>query len=363
MNRISDQTCSVLESGVAPLLTGLAVLLFSLPCSAKLQSCNVDLGDELAMGVPMPSYGAAAGQAGVWNGVPVSAPTRAIVNLDGSPTNVVFTNASNFGVTWNHPGTVAGDQALLDDLGDPGIGGQFRFTGLQPGGYEVWTYAWAPDSATSFSTVIVTGASELATVVGGPWPGEMTEGVTHAVHHVVVTNGTLQITVHPAAGSSFSSLNGIQLVHSGEVTSFCLGVGNAPCPCLNQSPFGARGGCRHGTGGWMELGHVGTSIVSADDLLFYAGGGPPHEAAVLIQGTSFVQLAFKDGMLCTGGSTERIELFQLDFLGGAVSTVSIVDAGHVMPGDRRYYQVWYRDPVSPCGYGMNTSNTLQVDWL
>jgi len=153
------------------------------------------------------------------------------------------------------------------------------------------------------------------------------------------------------------------LVYSGQVSSYCIGTGGAPCPCLNQAPLGARGGCRHGTGGWVELGHVGTSLVVADNLRLYFAGAPPNTMALFLQGTQGVEWPFKDGLLCIGNPTERLEFVQADFLGGGSTNVSIVNRGNVVPGDRRYYQLWYLDPQSGCGFGFNTSNALEVEWL
>ena len=39
-------------------------------------------------------------------------------------------------------------------------------------------------------------------------------------------------------------------------------------------------------------------------------------------------------------------------------------AGNVAPGDTKYYQCWYRNPLnSPCGYQFNTTNGYAVTWL
>jgi hypothetical protein len=341
---------------------GLAALCCSTN-TASAQSLNVDVGDAAAMGVPSATYGAAAEQVGHWNGISAVGSGVGLKDLNGVVTGASLSNPSTFGVTWDNAGTLGDDQLLLDDLGDPGSGGQFRFDGLIPGGYEVWTYAWAPDSAAGLTTVVVTGASETAATVGGAWTGSFSEGVTHSVHHVVISGSTIRIDVAPASGSNFASVNGFQLVYSGQVSSYCFGSGTAPCPCGNQSPVGAGGGCGHGGGSWVVLGHNGTSLVAADDIRFYVAGGPPNSVALLLQGSSSVQWTFKDGLLCVGAPTERIEVLQLDFLGGAQTSVSIVSKGQVFPGDRRYYQLWYLDPLSACGTGMNTSNGLQVDWL
>lgn len=327
------------------------------------QSLNLDLGDAATPAVPSANFGGAAGQVGSWNGVPAALPMTTLHDLNGLPSSVVFTNVSTLAVSWNHAGTIGDEGALLDDLGDPGSGGQYRFDGLATGGYEVWTYAWAPDSTTGLSLVTVTSASEIGAVVGGAWPGAMTEGITHSVHHLVVTDGSILIDVSPAAGSSFASVNGFQLVYSGLIEDYCFGDGTAACPCGNQAQFGARGGCRHGGGSWVVLANNGTSLVSADDLQFYVGGGPPHVPAFLLQGSASFQWPFKDGFLCVGSPTERIEVMQLDFLGGASTSVSIVNRGQVSPGERRFYQLLYLDPLSVCGSGMNSSNALQVDWL
>ena len=55
----------------------------------------------------------------------------------------------------------------------------------------------------------------------------------------------------------------------------------------------------------------------------------------------------------------------LDGDGAGSTTGSIVTGGGVSPGETRYYQQWYRDPggVSPCGFGSNFSNALQIDWI
>ena len=59
----------------------------------------------------------------------------------------------------------------------------------------------------------------------------------------------------------------------------------------------------------------------------------------------------------------RLEVSTANGTGGALSTVPIGPVGLVVPGETKYYQYWYRDPISsPCGALFNLTNGLQVAW-
>lgn len=145
-------------------------------------------------------------------------------------------------------------------------------------------------------------------------------------------------------------------------TRFCVGDDALTCPCANPGPRG--GGCASSTGLGAWLSASGSNVVANDDLIVSVSIARPGQPGMLIQGESGTSLPFKDGVLCAGSPTERLEVLQLNADGIAVTTSSIVTAGDVAPGDTRYYQVWYRDPggVSPCGTGSNLTNGLIVDW-
>jgi len=142
----------------------------------------------------------------------------------------------------------------------------------------------------------------------------------------------------------------------------CFGDGSgATCPCLNQG--GPGEGCANSSGVGAILETSGSATVGADDLRLIATQARANTTGMFIQGSSQIAAPFRDGILCTGNPTERLEVAFLDAGGGAQSMGSIVSEGSVAPGDTRVYQLWYRDPsLSPCGTGSNLSSAQRVQW-
>lgn len=138
----------------------------------------------------------------------------------------------------------------------------------------------------------------------------------------------------------------------------CFGVS---CPCGNDSP---NAGCVNSTGMGASLEALGSTSVSADNLLLTGAHLRPNSPALLFAGPGQIaggsgQL-FGDGRLCVGGSIQRLGVRFADSSGNATWGPSLITgAGWVSPGNTRFLQIWYRDPLTgPCGMGFNTSHGL-----
>ena len=78
------------------------------------------------------------------------------------------------------------------------------------GAWNVILYAWTPAAPDILTGVEPDCEFGEAAQIGGPWPGQLTEGVTHLRHTTTVTDGTLRLCT--AGGLTFEgALNGVQL--------------------------------------------------------------------------------------------------------------------------------------------------------
>lgn len=147
-------------------------------------------------------------------------------------------------------------------------------------------------------------------------------------------------------------------------TAFCFGDGSAAtsCPCGNLGDLGS--GCANSTGDGAQLSATGTAVIAAGDFTLEATGARPGQTGVFLQGLTLTELPFKDGVLCAGNPTDRLEYALISVEGHASSKLDLPSVGSVLPGHTVVYQLWYRDPaLSPCGSGSNLSNAFAVEWL
>jgi len=142
------------------------------------------------------------------------------------------------------------------------------------------------------------------------------------------------------------------------------GSGPIACPCLNESTS-PNEGCMNSQGYGARIQSSGSVVVANDDLVLSIDQGRPSQPSMVVQGESLVGFPFKDGILCMGTPTERVEVVFLDAAGAGSTASSIVTGGNIAgPGVTRHYQFWYRDPsLSPCGNGSNFSAGVTVNWI
>lgn len=187
--------------------------------TASATSLNIDFGSTF--GTPSSSFGAGAGQAGVWNTISASG-TTALVGLSGAALPGVtlnLTGSPSLTMTGSQatPNLTADEQALV---GDNFYVASFaasetwtvKLSGLENGKYTV--YAYAPsNTAVVTSAFTINGA--VQTEIAGQDPNTATSplqlGVDYIVATTVVSNGEMLIE-SGQTGFIFYGLAGLQLV-------------------------------------------------------------------------------------------------------------------------------------------------------
>ena len=163
-------------------------------------------------------------------------------------------------------------------------------------------------------------------------------------------------------------------------TSLCdPGVNNVvACPCGNP-PAGRTRGCDNSasTGG-ASLSASGIAYLSIDSLSFTTAGERASATSILLQGDASLPngLVFGQGVRCASGTLKRLyvkvaasgSILAPDFNAGdpTVSARSNSLGDPILPGDTRYYLVYYRDPIvmgpCPASSTFNSTQTGAVTW-
>ncbi len=148
--------------------------------------------------------------------------------------------------------------------------------------------------------------------------------------------------------------------------SYCFGDGSGtPCPCGNNG--GPGEGCANGTGSGAVLSASGSASVTAADLVLSGSGLIGGESGLYFQADNEINggngSIFGDGLRCAGGSLIRLQLRVAGVSDSSSTTIDIGAKGGVAAGDRKLYQLWYRDPVSsPCSTYFNLTNGYEISW-
>jgi hypothetical protein len=123
---------------------------------------------------------------------------------------------------------------------------------------------------------------------------------------------------------------------------------------------------------------AGEAYLAADSLSFSTSGEKPTALSIVLQGTAALAngAVYGQGVRCVGGLLKR--LYTKSAVAGSITapdwsvfdpTVSSRSAAKgdvILPGQSRYYLVYYRDPIvlggCPSSSRFNTTQTGKVTW-
>jgi hypothetical protein len=360
------------------------LLVVGLALRARAQTVYVDFEPVgSSAGTAPATYGGSAQAPGVWNAVSGSSSVGLLTSA-GLPSGVTLNVLAPASSTYFevHDFSTPPDEALLDDCVRADWNAcELAFSGLAAGEYSVDTIV--VQSGNIFATqVSVPGSPDPDLYLTGSWNGSYVPGTTgfggagnYARQRKTVSDGSLSVFVYVSGFTDQILVEGLQLVRLGPaITSMCAGDGTlAACPCGNSGASGR--GCENSAatgGGVLAFG----GDTAPDSLVLQASGLLPNASAIFLQGSANIApLPFGDGMRCAGGTLKRLYLKSAS--AGAASAPQAGDppvtlrsaalGDPIPPGDRRYYQVYYRDPnpafcPAPTGATWNITNSLRVYW-
>ncbi len=198
-------------------------------------------------------------------------------------------------------------------------------------------------------------------------------GATHYPSLLITQSGTIE-RIDPPDSGFFGPPFSVEAAIA-DSQSFCAGDGTLPtsCPCFN---FGLPGrGCDNSIGSGGSLLTL-TGSTQPDSIVLAASGELPSAVSLFLQGSVDVSngVVFGDGVRCAGGTLKRLAVKtavngEVAFPGSGDPSITARSAAlgdTIAPSTPRFYQVYYRDPVTAfCGGAtttFNISNAVRVDW-
>lgn len=108
---------------------------------------------------------------------------------------------------------------------------------------------------------------------------------------------------------------------------------------------------------------LGSTAVSANDLVIYATNVPVGTFGLFFYGPSPSATPLGDGVLCVTGGIVRLPVVQVDLFGRGLWDLDLTSppqpAGEIVIGTEWYFQFWFRDPAFG-GAGFNFSDGLKA---
>lgn len=163
--------------------------------------------------MPSSNFGGPAGVLGIWNSVsPFTWDPLPLVDIYGNQTNVQVVMSGSGGALGFNNGAISGDYKLLmADAEQVSDLLAYTFTGLRPGAYRIFTLALHPSGQFASTTINVLRSINGPETVTGSLSGNSFRHLeTHAIHDVIVSDGTLTIEARGAWPTSF--VNGFQVI-------------------------------------------------------------------------------------------------------------------------------------------------------
>lgn len=186
------------------------------PLCASGQAFNIELGPS-SSALPTSSYGAVAGQTGLWTrGLRLGS---ALTDVNGNLTTATFAGSGIPASLSGVPNTSADEKLFMSTayLLDSGASNYATIGGLASGWYDVYLYCWTGTSVNGANPLISIGTDssnfQATPNCVAPWPGQQTLGITYVKFTLRVQQpGTGIGIVYGLAPDRVAALSGIQIV-------------------------------------------------------------------------------------------------------------------------------------------------------